>query len=182
MGAPKVTPPGLPNPDGDKMIDLHVPQEQRAVKTEYAMTLPKVLINDIDLNWLQVIGEGWAAPLTGFMREGVLLETLHFNSILIDPFNVTGNQDRLTTRTNFDTFPPVMPHSRVSMPIPITLSATEYTHQSILQSGKQDVALTTRMGQIVAIMKGTGQDNTNHLCCCCRRCCLLCVYIYVCQN
>ena len=38
----------------------------------------------------QVIGEGWAAPLKGFMREGALLQTLHFNSLLIDPFNVTG--------------------------------------------------------------------------------------------
>ena len=41
------------------------------------------LLTDMDLNWLQVIGEGWASPLKGFMREGTLLETLHFNSQLI---------------------------------------------------------------------------------------------------
>eukprot|EP01044_Picomonas_judraskeda_P044804 COSAG03_NODE_24233_length_274_cov_0.502857_1_plen_60_part_10 len=34
------------------------------------------------VHWLQVLGEGWAAPLRGFMREGVLLEPLHFNSVL----------------------------------------------------------------------------------------------------
>ena len=105
MGAPKVTPPGLPNPDGDVVIDLHVAPELQAIRTAEAETLPKVLLTDIDLNWLQTIGEGWAAPLKGFMREGMLLETLHFNSVLIDPFNVTGNQLRLETTTDFNNFP-----------------------------------------------------------------------------
>ena len=85
-GAPKLTPPGLPNPDGDVVVDLHVPSHLRAERKQEAETLPKVLITDIDLNWLQVIGEGWASPLRGFMREGTLLETLHFNSIVVDPF------------------------------------------------------------------------------------------------
>jgi 3'-phosphoadenosine 5'-phosphosulfate synthase len=153
MGAPKVTPPGLPNPDGDIMIDLHVPPEQKALKMAEAETLPKVLITDIDLNWLQTIGEGWAAPLKGFMREGTLLETLHFNSILIDPFNVTGNQLRLETKTNFNSFPEMAPRNRVSMPIPITLSLTTFTKDRIEGSGKQDVTLVTRMGHPVAIMR-----------------------------
>ena len=30
-----------------------------------AATLPKVPLTDHDVNWLQVIGEGWAAPLKG---------------------------------------------------------------------------------------------------------------------
>jgi 3'-phosphoadenosine 5'-phosphosulfate synthase len=38
----------------------------------------------------QVLGEGWAAPLKGFMREGPLMQTLHFNSILVDTWNSTG--------------------------------------------------------------------------------------------
>jgi hypothetical protein len=78
VGAPKVAPPGLPNPDGDFVVDLHVPDHLKHERMEEAKTLPKVLITDIDLNWLQTIGEGWASPLKGFMREGTLLETLHF--------------------------------------------------------------------------------------------------------
>ena len=90
-GAPKVAPPGLNNPDGDKIVDLHVPAHLKAARVKEAASLPKVLLTDVDLNWLQVVGEGWAAPLRGFMREGALLETLHFNSITVDPFNITGN-------------------------------------------------------------------------------------------
>jgi 3'-phosphoadenosine 5'-phosphosulfate synthase len=155
IGPPKVAPPGLPNPDGDVLVDLHVPAEFRADRRAEAETLPKVLITDIDLNWLQTIGEGWASPLRGFMREGTLLETLHFNSILVDPFNLTGNADRLETRTDFDRFPVHQPRHRVSMPIPITLSCTSYTKAAIEGSDrkKNAVALTTQMGQIVAILR-----------------------------
>ena len=71
------------------MVDLHVPPQLRAERKKEE-SLPKVLITDIELNWLQVIGEGWASPLRGFMRKGTLLETLHFNSIVVDPFDLTG--------------------------------------------------------------------------------------------
>lgn len=64
---------------------------QLASKRAEAKFLPKALLTDIDINWLQTIGEGWAAPLKGFMREGALVQTLHHNSILVDPHNVTGN-------------------------------------------------------------------------------------------
>jgi 3'-phosphoadenosine 5'-phosphosulfate synthase len=151
IGPPKVTPPGLPNPDGDVLVDLHVPLELQAQRVAEAATLPKVLITDVDLNWLQTIGEGWASPLTGFMREGTLLETLHFNSILTDPFNLTGNVNRLTQQTDFSDFPEFLPRNRVSMPIPITLSCTDYTRNAI--DGAAAVALVTQMGQTVAILR-----------------------------
>jgi 3'-phosphoadenosine 5'-phosphosulfate synthase len=151
IGAPKVTPPGLPNPDGDKVIDLHVHDKHKEERKAEAATLPKVLITDIDLNWLQTIGEGWASPLKGFMREGTLLETLHFNSILVDPFNLTGNVDRLQQQTNFDTFSDFTPPNRVSMSIPITLSCTSFTKDLI--TGAPAVALVTQMGQTVAILR-----------------------------
>ncbi|CAJ1931650.1 unnamed protein product [Cylindrotheca closterium] len=153
MGPPKVTPPGLPNPDGDLIVDLLVSPTEAPSKQAEAAALPKVLLTDIDLNWLQTIAEGWAAPLTGFMREGILLETLHFNSLLVDPFNITGNGDKLTTKTKFEDFNEFRPNHRVSMPIPLTLSLTEYTKESIEQSGKQDVALVTRMGKTIAILR-----------------------------
>lgn len=152
-GAPKLTPPGLPNPDGDVVVDLHVPDEFKAQRKAEAETLPKVLITDVDLNWLQVIGEGWASPLKGFMREGTLLETLHFNSILVDPFNVTGNANRHETKTDFAQFSEHQAPQRVSMSVPITLSLTSFTKENIEGSGMRDVALVTQMGQTVAILR-----------------------------
>ncbi|CAF0848679.1 unnamed protein product [Brachionus calyciflorus] len=38
-------------------------------------------INLIELQWLQVLSEGWAHPLRGFMNEDDYLQTLHFNCI-----------------------------------------------------------------------------------------------------
>ncbi len=152
-GAPKLTPPGLPNPDGDVVVDLHVPDHLKAERTAEAETLPKVLITDVDLNWLQVIGEGWASPLKGFMREGTLLETLHFNSILVDPFNVTGNAGKHERKTDFSQFTEHQPPQRVSMSVPITLSCTSFSKDAIEKSGKRDIALTTQMGQTIAIMR-----------------------------
>ena len=51
-----------------------------------AETLPSVEINEIDLQWVQVLSEGWASPLQGFMTESEYLqvETTKFRkSILI---------------------------------------------------------------------------------------------------
>lgn len=154
-GAPKVIPESvLPNPDGDEIIDLHVPDNLKEERKREAETLPQVLINDIDLNWLQTIGEGWAAPLKGFMREGALLETLHFNSMLTDPFNLTGNVDRLQSTTDFTHFPEHPAPKRVSMSLPITLSCTSFTKELIQENqDKGAVALVTQMGQRVAILR-----------------------------
>lgn len=152
MGAPKVSPKGLPNPDGDEIIDLHTPEDKKEARMAYAETLPKVLINDIDLNWLQTIGEGWAAPLKGFMREGTLLETLHFNSILVDTFNLTNNAIKHERKTDFQHFTEHAPPTRVSMSLPIVLSVTDFTKLNVEESGAKDVALVTQMGHIVAIL------------------------------
>lgn len=152
-GAPKLNPPGLPNPDGDIVVDLHVPDHLKAERKAEAETLPKALITDMDLNWLQVIGEGWASPLKGFMREGTLLETLHFNSIVVDPFNLTGNAARHETKTNFNHFSDHQSPDRVSMSVPITLSCTSFTKEAIENSDKDSIALVTQMGQTVAILR-----------------------------
>ena len=43
-GVPKLTPPGLPNPDGDVVVDLHVSPQLRAERKKEAESLPKVLM------------------------------------------------------------------------------------------------------------------------------------------
>ena len=36
---------------------------------EEAEKLPCVEINQLDLQWLQVLSEGWASPLTGMLKK-----------------------------------------------------------------------------------------------------------------
>uniref|UniRef100_A0A8C1V7U6 3'-phosphoadenosine 5'-phosphosulfate synthase 1 n=1 Tax=Cyprinus carpio TaxID=7962 RepID=A0A8C1V7U6_CYPCA len=36
----------------------------------------------VDMQWVQVLAEGWATPLNGFMREREYLQCLHFNCLL----------------------------------------------------------------------------------------------------
>ena len=49
---------------------------------EEAKEMPSVSINTLDLQWVQVLGEGWASPLKGFMREREFLQCQHFNCLL----------------------------------------------------------------------------------------------------
>ena len=92
---------GLHAADGGVDINLIVPPEQLPLKLAEAATLPKVPLTDYDINWLQVIGEGWAAPLKGFMREGALVQQLWFNSMLVDEHNHTGMGGYLDKHTNW---------------------------------------------------------------------------------
>jgi 3'-phosphoadenosine 5'-phosphosulfate synthase len=68
--------------DYDKVLELFVPKNRLAAANEEAATLPKLNMNFLDLQWLQVLSEGWASPLKGFMREEQFLQTLHFNCLL----------------------------------------------------------------------------------------------------
>ncbi len=143
---------GLPYPDGDEIVDLHIPKSQIKTKLAEAETLPKALLTDIDINWMQTIAEGWAAPLKGFMREGTLLQTIHFNSILVDPYNLTGSKNFNENPTNFLDFKTVPP-KRVSMSVPIVLPITAYTKANIERSGKKAVTLYNKHGQPLAILR-----------------------------
>ncbi|KAK6139172.1 hypothetical protein DH2020_027084 [Rehmannia glutinosa] len=71
----------LIEPDGGSLVDLVVPETQRAVKISEAEAMPKVKLTKIDLEWVHVISEGWASPLKGFMREDEYLQSLHFNCL-----------------------------------------------------------------------------------------------------
>lgn len=151
VGGPTL-PLGLPYPDGDEIVDLQVPLGKVTARKAEAETLPKALLNDIDVNWLQTVAEGWAAPLKGFMREGTLLQTIHFNSMLVDPKNITGSKGINEMQTDFLDFKTVPP-KRVSMSVPITLSCTAYTKKAIESSGKKAVALVNKHGKILAILR-----------------------------
>ncbi|XP_076235893.1 bifunctional 3'-phosphoadenosine 5'-phosphosulfate synthase [Calliopsis andreniformis] len=46
-----------------------------------AENLMSIEITDIDLQWVQVLAEGWASPLRGFMREDEYLQCQHFKTL-----------------------------------------------------------------------------------------------------
>ncbi|XWS13731.1 hypothetical protein CRYUN_Cryun36dG0063300 [Craigia yunnanensis] len=75
---------GLIEPDGGKLVDLFVAEPERELKKREAALLPRVKLTRIDVQWVHVLSEGWASPLTGFMRESEFLQTLHFNSLRLD--------------------------------------------------------------------------------------------------
>jgi len=62
--------------------ELFVPSDKKAAAQQEAEALPAVEITKLDLQWTQVLAEGWATPLSGFMREREYLQSQHFGCLL----------------------------------------------------------------------------------------------------
>ncbi|XP_073697889.1 bifunctional 3'-phosphoadenosine 5'-phosphosulfate synthase 1-like [Garra rufa] len=62
--------------------ELYVHENKLDLAKADAETLPAVEITKVDMQWVQVLAEGWATPLNGFMREREFLQCLHFNCLL----------------------------------------------------------------------------------------------------
>jgi 3'-phosphoadenosine 5'-phosphosulfate synthase len=58
----------------DIVQELFVPENRVAAAKEEAQHLPSLEITTVDLQWVQVLAEGWATPLKGFMREEQFLQ------------------------------------------------------------------------------------------------------------
>jgi len=142
--------PALAPPDGGEVVDLIAKGEDLRKLREMSKSLPGVPLRDVDVNWLQVIGEGWASPLKGFMREGPLMQTLHFNSWVIDNNNFTGMASYTEKSTDW-LHTATMPPNRVSMPIPIVLPISDFTKRQIGTAGA--VTLYNSAGKALAILK-----------------------------
>lgn len=71
--------------DVDKLPELY-PSDASEVEVlrKEAESLPTLSINTVELQWVQVLSEGWAYPLRGFMREDEYLQSLHFNTLQSD--------------------------------------------------------------------------------------------------
>lgn len=120
----------LIDPDGGALVDLVVPEADRAARAAEAKGLPRVPLTRIDLEWVHVVGEGWASPLRGFMRESEYLQSLHFNSLRL----------------------PGGGGSVVNMSLPIVLAVDDVTKDRIASA--KDVALEGPTGGLVAILRG----------------------------
>lgn len=72
----------IPKSVTTQVIELFVPSDRLEAARADAESLPAITINKLDMQWVQVLSEGWATPLKGFMREREYLQTLHFNTSL----------------------------------------------------------------------------------------------------
>ncbi|KAF5199190.1 Atp sulfurylase 1 protein [Thalictrum thalictroides] len=117
---------GLIEPDGGKLVELFVKESQRDEKKKEALSIPRIKLSKIDLQWVHVLSEGWASPLNGFMRESDFLQTLHFNSLRLDDGSV------------------------VNMSVPIVLAIDDSQKQRIGESNK--VALVDSDNNPIAIL------------------------------
>ena len=55
----------IPRAANDRVSELMVAPEKKEEFLKEAAELPSVEINKLDLQWVQVLGEGWASPLKG---------------------------------------------------------------------------------------------------------------------
>ena len=74
----------VPRSAVEKVMELTVPEEKLEAAVLEAGSLDSVEVTSLDMQWLQVLAEGWATPLTGFMREREFLQCQHFNCLLDD--------------------------------------------------------------------------------------------------
>ncbi|XP_051959458.1 bifunctional 3'-phosphoadenosine 5'-phosphosulfate synthase 2-like [Xyrauchen texanus] len=66
----------------EEVNELFVPENKLDLVLSDSNTLQTVTITELDLQWVQVLAEGWATPLRGFMREREFLQVLHFGTLL----------------------------------------------------------------------------------------------------
>ncbi|KAK7857730.1 atp sulfurylase 1, partial [Quercus suber] len=118
---------GLIEPDGGKLVELLVDEPLKDLKKREALSLPRIKLSSIDLQWVHVLSEGWASPLRGFMRESEFLQTLHFNTLRLQN------------------------GSAVNMSVPIVLAIDDSQKHLIAESTK--VALFDSNNNPVAILK-----------------------------
>ncbi len=63
-------------------LELFVAPPQVDAKRNEAERLPALELDEYQLQWVQVLSEGWAYPLRSFMRERELLQCLHFGCLV----------------------------------------------------------------------------------------------------
>jgi len=91
-----------------------------------AKGLEAVTINQEALEWVQILAEGWAAPLEGFMSEKQYLTCLHYQHITTDD-------------------------GMVPMPVPIVLPLSAADKARV--EGKPAFALKRESGELIALIR-----------------------------
>eukprot|EP01050_Picozoa_sp_SAG11_P016417 SAG11_NODE_2240_length_3647_cov_1.852311_1_plen_860_part_00 len=111
-----------------------VPEKRDAAKAE-ARSLHaqrrSLTIGAREVQWLQVLAEGWATPLTGFMRHAEFLASLHFSAIRAK--HPDGSAE--------------------SQPLPIVLPCTAEQRHRLDQPHRAAIALVDENGMPLAIVR-----------------------------
>ncbi|MFH4981735.1 hypothetical protein AB6A40_008444 [Gnathostoma spinigerum] len=135
----------------DNPHELFVADEkEKAELFERSSRMPKIDISELDLQWLQVLSEGWASPLRGFMRERQYLQCLHYGQLLDLKRNcwqpglscdIPENNDELILQTP------------INQSIPIVLPITNANVQTITKDKKivEEIGLFYN-GRLVAVL------------------------------
>ena len=151
-------------PDGT--VTESMLEEDEDYWTSDAVTrLQPVPLRDVEVQWVQVIGEGWSSPLKGPMREGALVQSLHFNSLLVETEGAGGNSlhGAGPAATDFGDSEGatnmVRKGHRVSMPVPVVIPVNDQTKMLIERKIKQaepgtrvQLVLVSPAGEPVAVL------------------------------
>lgn len=114
--------------NSNEIEELYVEPKLKDALLHEAKSLHSIPLTEVDLQWVQVLSEGWAHPLKGFMREDIFLQTMHFNSIATDDANTRQNQS-----------------------VPIVLAVTENIKNQL--DGVSSVALTYKDNPVAILRK-----------------------------
>lgn len=71
----------VPEATVNSVRELFVPESCLSAAIAETTSLPSLKISELDLQWVQVLSEGWASPLKGFMREREYLQSMHFRCL-----------------------------------------------------------------------------------------------------
>merc|ERR1719281_1883160 len=99
-----------------ELLDTNVPKSERTAKAAAAASLEILPLTEEELQWLDVISNGWASPLKGFMTEKQLLQTLHFSHLIMEDGTMS------------------------PMPVPVLKTCTTADKERL--EGKSEIALT----------------------------------------
>ncbi|KAI1732884.1 adenylylsulfate kinase domain-containing protein [Ditylenchus destructor] len=125
--------------------ELFVANQRRAETEKHAMGKPEIAMTMVDLQWLQVLAEGWATPLPGFMRERQYLQCLHHGQIL----DLKRGFDEVKSSDNFPLPEPI------NQSIPIVLPIND-KQKARLSNSEGEIVDSIRLiynGQLVAVLK-----------------------------
>lgn len=146
----------LPSTIISTVKELFVPKDELEAVKEEAGKLPSLNITKLDLQWVQVLSEGWASPLRGFMREKEYLQSQHFNC-LVDEKNGSSAAQKTSQG---------LQGSVINQSVPIVLPV--HTEDKERLAG-HDAFVLCYEGQNVAILRQPEFYNHNKEERCCRQ-------------
>jgi len=77
-----------------------IDEDEKLAIIEESQGAPEIELSLVDLQWLQTLAEGWASPLSGFMRERQYLQCLHHGQIYDLKKKCTMPDDRVHVKKN----------------------------------------------------------------------------------